>query len=250
MLRLSSVAAGVSLIAFSTLAFAGADNTTNEGSAFSPTASEGGLKSEPSISAAPGAGVVTPSDGQPLALAAPTDVDAVPVLKHIASTGAQLLDLGAAHGLRSVSARSGRQFMILQITPDGEAVVGGPQLDLPVDKLMTLASGQVKELGETHGLRGLYLRNGPEFQVLYVTPDGRATIAGVMWDATGKNLTRDQVSKIDGAIPTVVVDKDGAKSIEAAARSDTLLSVEKASFGLAGDPAAPRLWMIIDPYCS
>ncbi len=77
--------------------------------------------------------------------------------------------------------------MILQISPDGEAVVGGPQLDLPVDKLMTLASGQVKELGETHGLRGLYLRNGPEFQVLYVTPDGRATIAGVMWDATGKN---------------------------------------------------------------
>ena len=143
-----------------------------------------------------------------------------------------------------------QQFMILQISPDGEAVVGGPQLDLPVDKLMTLASGQVKELGETHGLRGLYLRNGPEFQVLYVTPDGRATIAGVMWDATGKNPTRDQVSKIDGAIPTVVVDKDGAKSIEAAARSDALLSVEKASFGLAGDPAAPRLWMIIDPYCS
>jgi thiol:disulfide interchange protein DsbG len=250
MLRLSSVAAGVSLIAFSTLAFAGADNTTNEGSAFSPTASEGGLKSEPSISTAPSTGVATSSDGQPLALAAPTDVDAVPVLKHIASTGAQLLDLGSAHGLRSVSARSGQQFMILQISPDGQAVVGGPQLDLPVDKLMTLASGQVKELGETHGLRGLYLRNGPEFQVLYVTPDGRATIAGVMWDATGKNLTRDQVSKIDGAIPTVVVDKDGAKSIEAAARSDALLSVEKAAFGLAGDPAAPRLWMIIDPYCS
>jgi hypothetical protein len=114
---------------------------------------------------------------------------------------------------------------------------------------MTLASGQVKELGEMHGLRGLYLRNGGEFQVLYATPDGRATIAGVMWDATGKNLTREQVSKIDGAIPTVVVDGDGAKSIEAAAKSDALLSVEHASFGLAGDPAAPRLWMIIDPYC-
>src|ERR1700722_1106150 len=250
MLRLSSVAAGVSLIAFSTLAFAGADNTTNEGSAFSPTASEGLLKSEPPISAAPSTSVATSSDGQPLALAAPTDVDAVPVLKHIASTGAQLLDLGSAHGLRSLSPRSGKQFMILQITPDGQAVVGGPQLDLPVDKLMTLASGQVNELGETHGLRGLYLRNCPEFQVLYVTPDGRATIAGVMWDATGKNLTREQVSKVDGAIPTVVVDKDGAKSIEAAAKSDALLSVEHATFGLAGDPAAPRLWMIIDPYCS
>ena len=85
----------------------------------------------------------------------------------------------------------------------------------------------MKELGETHGLRGLYLRNGPEFQVLYVTPDGRATIAGVMWDATGKNLTRDQVSKIDGAIPTVVVDKDGAKSIEAAAQELMLFSASR-----------------------
>ena len=248
--RFSVFAAGVSLIAFSTLAFAGSDNATNGGNALSRAASEGGVKSAASISTAPSAGVVTPSAGQPLALAAPTDVDAVPILKHIASTGAQLLDLGAAHGLRSVSARSGEQFMILQIAPDGQAVVGGPQLDLPDDKLMTLASGQVKDLGQTHGLRGLYLRNGSEFQVLYVTPDGRATIAGVMWDATGKNLTREQVSKIDGAIPTVIVDKDGAKSVEAAARTDALLGVEHAAFGLAGDPAAPRLWMLIDPFCS
>jgi len=248
--RFSVFAAGVSLIAFSTLAFAGSDNAKNDGSALSRAASAGGLESGPSISASPSPGVVMPSAGQPLALAAPTDVDAVPILKHIASTGAQLLDLGAAHGLRSVSARSGEQFMILQIAPDGRAVVGGPQLDLPVDKLMTLASGQVKDLGQSHGLRGLYLRNGREFQVLYVTPDGRATIAGVMWDATGKNLTREQVSKIDGAIPTVIVDKDGAKSVEAAARTDALLGVEHAAFGVAGDPAAPRLWMIIDPFCS
>src|ERR1700677_45408 len=254
MRRFSLSAAGVSLVAFSTLAFAGPDKAPNGGTALSHPASEVGVTSAPPIPApaitvAPKAGAVTRS-AAPLVLAAPTNVDAVPVLKHIASTGAQLLELGDAHGLRSVSARSGEQFMILQITPDGEAVVGGPQLDLPVDKLMTLASGQVKELGETHGLRGLYLRNGGEFQVLYATPDGKATIAGVMWDATGKNLTREQVSKIDGAIPTVIVDKDGAKSVEAAARSDALLSVEKATFGLAGDPAAPRLWMVIDPYCS
>src|SRR5580704_1797395 len=248
--RFSVFAAGVGLIACSTLAFAGSDNATNDGSAVSGAASEGGVKSAPSISTAPSAGVVTPSDGQPLALAAPTDVDAVPVLKHIASTGAQLLDLGAAHGLRSVSARSGEQFMILQISPDGQAVVGGPQLDLPVDKLMTLASGQVKELGETHGLRGLYLRNGQEFQVLYVTPDGRSTIAGVMWDATGKNLTREQVSKIDGAVPTMVVEKEGSKRLEATGKADALLSVEHSAFGTYGDPAAPRLWMIFDPYCS
>jgi thiol:disulfide interchange protein DsbG len=247
--RFSLSAVGVSLIGFSTLAFAGPDDPTSVGSAPSRPTSAGGLESALSISTAPGAGAATPSVSESLVLTAPTNVDATPVLKHIASTGAQLLELGDAHGLRSVSARSGEQFMILQITPDGEAVVGGPQLDLPVDKLMTLASGQVKELGETHGLRGLYLRNGGEFQVLYATPDGKATIAGVMWDATGKNLTRDQVSKIDGAIPTVVV-KDGAKSAEAAATTDVLASVEHASFGLTGDPAAPRLWMIVDPYCS
>jgi len=108
----------------------------------------------------------------------------------------------------------------------------------------------VKELGETHGLRGLYLRNGQEFQVLYATPDGRATIAGVMWDATGKNLTREQVSKIDGAVPTMVVEKEGTKTLEAAAKADVLLGVEHSSFGITGDPAAPRLWMIFDPYCS
>jgi thiol:disulfide interchange protein DsbG len=197
-------------------------------------------------------GVIFP-DAKPselLALAAPVDIDATPVLKHIASTGAQLLELGEAHGLRSVSARSGDQFMILQIAPDKQAVVGGPQLDLPVNELLTLASGQVKELGEAHGLRGLYLRNGSEFQVLYATPDGKATIAGVMWDATGKNLTREQVAKIDGTIPTVVVDKDSSKTLETNAGGDALLGVEHAAFGTYGDPAAPRLWMIFDPYCS
>jgi thiol:disulfide interchange protein DsbG len=243
-------AMGVCLIAFSIPALAGPGDATNGGSVVGPSASEARAKPAASGSSQPVLGGAAPEVGQPLALEAPVDVDSVPVLKHIASTGAQLIDLGSAHGLRSVSARSGEQFMILQIAPDGQAVVGGPQLDLAVDKLMTLASGQVKDLGETHGLRGLYLRNGREFQVLYGTPDGRATIAGVMWDARGKNLTRDQVSKIDGAIPTVVVDKDGTKTVETAAKSQALLHVENAAFGLVGDPAAPRLWMIVDPFCS
>jgi hypothetical protein len=51
--RFSVFAAGVGLIACSTLAFAGADNATNDGSSFSPAASEGGLKAPPSISTAP-----------------------------------------------------------------------------------------------------------------------------------------------------------------------------------------------------
>jgi hypothetical protein len=71
-----------------------------------------------------------------------------------------------------------------------------------------------------------------------------------MWDATGKNLTREQVSKIDGAVPTMVVEKEGSKALEASAKADVLLGVEHSAFGTYGDPAAPRLWMIFDPYCS
>jgi thiol:disulfide interchange protein DsbG len=232
-----------SMIALSTSAIAGPDQGAHRQGVDGGTVL---LSESASAAILPRAG----SDGEPLALAAPIDIDAVPVLKHIASTGAQLLELGKSHGLRTVTARSGDQFMILQVAPDGQAVVGGPQLEIPVDKLMTLASGQVKELGETHGLRGLYLRNGQEFQVLYVAPDGKSTIAGVMWDATGKNLTREQVAKIDGAIPTMVVEKDGSKRLAAAGNPNPLLGVERATFGIYGDPAAPRLWMIFDPYCS
>ena len=242
-------AMSVSLLALSTPTFAGPGDPSNSGGVHSGQ-SEPGIAPAAQPSVPSGARFANDGQAEPLALATPVDVETVPVLKHIASTGAQLLDLGEAHGLRSVSARSGDQFMILQIAPDGQAVVGGPLLDLPVDKLMTLASGQVKELGESHGLRGLYLRNGQEFQVLYVTLDGRSTIAGVMWDATGKNFTREQVSKIDGAVPTMVVEKEGSKTLEVAAKADALLGVEHTAFGTYGDPAAPRLWMIVDPYCS
>ena len=133
------------------------------------------------------------------------------MLKHIASTGAQLLELGQSHGLRSVSARSGDQFMILQIAPDGQAVVGGPQLDLPVDKLMTLASGQVKDFGQSSWASRPLFAQRPGVPGALVAPDGQSTIAGVMWDATGKNLTREQVSKVDGAVPTMVARRRGRR---------------------------------------
>jgi hypothetical protein len=41
-----------------------------------------------------------------------------------------------------VGACSGNKFMILQIAPSGQAIVGGPQLDLSVGKLMALTSGK------------------------------------------------------------------------------------------------------------
>ncbi len=66
------------------------------------------------------------------------------------------------------------------------------------------AGAQLTDLGTEHGLRTVFARNGQTFQVFYITPDGQGAIGGVMWDSTGRNITRQQVSSIDGAIPTVV----------------------------------------------
>lgn len=177
------------------------------------------------------------------------DFDRAPALKHVSATGATLFDLGERHGLRSIAARVGDQFMILQVAPDGQAVVGGPVLELSKARLTAIAGEQITDMGETHGLRGLFLRNGAEFQVLYETPDHEAMIAGVMWDADGKNLTRDQVKQFDGAIPTVVVN-GGVKDLVTPPAGSGMELVQQAASGAYGRDDAPELWMIIDPACS
>jgi len=176
------------------------------------------------------------------------DVEQVPVLAHIARSGATILDLGSAHGLRKVVARRGEQFMLLEIAPDGLAVVAGLQSDLPVSTLLAVAGQQVTELGTVHGLRGLFVRNGERFQVLYVTPDGERVIPGVMWDAAGKNVTRAQVTPIAGAVPTAVIGGNEA-SRPAGVKKAALEIVEETTAGTIGSEAAPRLWVFADPLC-
>jgi thiol:disulfide interchange protein DsbG len=166
------------------------------------------------------------------------------VLAHIAATGAKIVDLGNSHGLRMVLARQGEEFMLFQVAPDGEAVVAGLQAELPAAKLLAAVENQATEIGTRHGLRGLFLRNGKHFQVLYVTPDGESVIPGVMWDATGKNVTREQIAPISGAVPTVVIGKDAAAEKKAA-----IEAVKETSFGTIGRGSAPRLWVFVDPLC-
>jgi thiol:disulfide interchange protein DsbG len=179
-------------------------------------------------------------------LGPPTDVEHVPALKYLAAKGAKLLDLGSAHGLRSVVARQGDEIMFFLITPDGQALVAGLESELSVGKLLTVARTQVSDLGAAHGLRTLFLRNGGEFQVLYATPDGERLIAGVMWDANGKNITRGQVSSVEGAAPTAVVGYDPRSGSSASA----LELVQKTAFGLLGNQGGPRLWVFVDPLCT
>jgi thiol:disulfide interchange protein DsbG len=124
----------------------------------------------------------------------------MPFVQHVASAGAVVRDLGSSHGMRAIAARSGDQFMLFQVTPDGQAAVSGATVELLPAQLETIASGNITGLGVQHGLQGFFVRSGAQFQVFYATPDNERLIPGVLWDAAGKDLTRQQVARIPGAI--------------------------------------------------
>ena len=190
-----------------------------------------------------------PTAATPAAGRLPSDLQSIPFAQHIATAGASVTDWGASHGMRSVVASSGDQVMFFQIAGDGKAAVSGLMTDITPSQLTALAGDRVIDLGEQHGLRGIFVRSGAQVQVFYATPDGERVIPGVVWDADGKNLTRQQVANVPGAIPTVVVgDADPARA-GSAARTAALPLVQKAHFGTIGQPSAPHLWMLIDPQC-
>ena len=180
------------------------------------------------------------------------------VLQHVAATGAAITDMGDYHGMRRVGARTGDQFMLLSATPDGQAVVAGLMSDLSAADLSQIAGGIATELGMLHGVRGMLVKSGTQFQVFYATPDGQRVIPGVMWDAVGKNLTRDQVAPVAGIVPTVTIGPAAPAVAQNTPSAGTVASqaapelniVQATSFGTTGNPSAPRLWMFIDPLCS
>ncbi len=173
-----------------------------------------------------------------------------PILDYVIAAGARLTEATSSHGLRTVIARNDGQFVRLYVSVDGQAVVAGLMSDLSPEDLLAMAPGQVTELGTLHGLRGMFVRNAGQFQVFYATPDDERVIPGAMFDAQGKNLTRDQIASIPGAVPTVVVG-NAAQTGQAQLPVGSLLkAVEATTYGAVGSPAAPRLWMFVDPLCA
>jgi thiol:disulfide interchange protein DsbG len=201
------------------------------------------LAEEPAKASPPSASVETPS---PL----PEAPASMPFVQHVASAGAVVSDLGSSHGMRAIAARSGDQFMLFQVTPDGQAAVSGATVELAPAQLETIARGNITDLGVQHELQGFFVRSGPQFQVFYATPDNERLIPGVMWDAAGKDLTRQQVARIPGAIPTVVV--GGAEPGQSSSTTPGVAAlplVQKASLGPIGQASVPRVFMLIDPQC-
>lgn len=219
--------------------------------------------------AAPPARSETPAGVPTATQPSPPPVQTIPVLRHIVDAGAQLEDLGQRGGLRALVARTGEEFMVLFVAPGGQAAVAGLMADISLEQLRRIGGAEFIDLGDKHGLRGAVLRSGTVFQVFYATPDGSRVIPGVMWDAAGRNLTREHVSAVPGAIPTVTIGdmpspqvpntapasgSPAARPAQPAAapppapRADREVGNQTYA-GMIGDPAAPELRMFIDPQC-
>jgi thiol:disulfide interchange protein DsbG len=134
--------------------------------------------------------------------------------------------------------------MVFEVLPDGSAAVSGPPVELSPAEIAKIAGQGVTDLGTSHGFKGYFVRSGAHFQVFYATPDGQQLIPGILYDAAGKDVTREQVANVSGAVPTVeVTDGKGATSVSA------LPLVQKTAFGIVGKETAPRIYMLIDPQC-
>jgi len=139
--------------------------------------------------------------------------------------------------------------------PAAHIISAGEISRVPALRRIASAGAQLTDLGSEHGLRTVFARNGQNFQVFYLTPDGQGAIGGVMWDAAGRNITRQQVSSIDGAIPTVTIGAPAApastsRTTPEAAATSALQAVSSTTYGTTGVASAPRLWVFIDPLCS
>jgi len=131
---------------------------------------------------------------------------------------------------------------------------------VPVLQRIQSSGAQLYELGEVHGLRSVFAVAGESFQVFYLSPDGQVAIRGIAQDAAGKNLTRDQVARVPGAIPTAVLSGEprlppaatpgaGPATLHVPATS-ALEAVQATTYGTQGRDDAPRLWVFADPQCS
>jgi hypothetical protein len=188
--------------------------------------------------------VSRPAPTSPPALS--TSLNSIPFVRHIAAAGATITDLGTADGMRQIAARSGDQFMLFDVAPDGNAAVSGVSIDMSLVQLKSVAVNDITDLGLVHGLEAYFVRSGQMFQVFYATPDNQRVIPGVLWDASGKNLTKAEVANISGTIPTVTVDgPDGAR----AAPADGLAMIQAATFGTIGNNPGRHVYMLIDPQC-
>ena len=140
----------------------------------------------------------------------------------------------------------------------GLTLISATEADqVPALRRIRASGAQLYELGEIHGLRSIFADAGKSYMVFYLSPDGEVAIRGIAQDAAGKNLTRDQIAPIPGAIPQVVLGSEprsspaavpgaGPAALHVPAASP-LQVVQATTYGVEGSDDAPRLWVFVDP---
>ena len=118
------------------------------------------------------------------------------------------------------------------------------------------------DLGVDDGIRTVFAYLGESMEVFHVSPSGRYAVrSGRLLDLAEpdpakRDLTMRRASIIPGVVPSV--DMRGQPSPQEAPQAApqaqdgnaVLAQLEKADYGVAGRPDAPRLYAFIDPLCS
>lgn len=121
---------------------------------------------------------------------------------------------------------------------------------VPAVERLLRGGSEVYDLGtDRGGVRLLYSQRPGDGQwaVFHVLPGGeRVVMGGELLDLAAppaeREVTRPRLRRIPGLTPAV--DARGLRPAPA-----DLSALEGAAYGVLGDPAAPRVWMVFDPLC-
>ena len=138
-----------------------------------------------------------------------------------------------------------------------EEITRSPALTRIASKGATLL-----DLGTDDGIRTVFAYLGESMEVFHVSPSGRYAVrSGRLMDMAEpdpakRDLTIRRAAIIPGVMPSVDM-RGQAGPLEAAQAAPqaqdgnaVLVQLEKANYGVAGRPDAPRLYAFIDPLCS
>lgn len=107
--------------------------------------------------------------------------------------------------------------------------------------LMASGSRIVQRFKSVGGLDAVVADNGKEKRLFYVTPDGQALIAGLVFDAQGRNVTTSDLSRAGVANTVNTVSPAVAGKVWQQAQN--LLSIRDGQSG-------PVLYAFVDPTCT
>ncbi|HCI47795.1 MAG TPA: thiol:disulfide interchange protein DsbG [Rhodospirillaceae bacterium] len=149
---------------------------------------------------------------------------------------------------------------------DPKALVDGPlSPDAPALQYLRSRGNVLRFMGRLHGLDAYFAKaaNG-SIQTFYISPDGNAAIAGLMFNIQGQNITMGQVTSLLQSDPAALADAntllDTSEQANAAkapltpqqqqAKAEAVLNVvDRTNWFRLGVEDAPVVYMVHDPNC-